>query len=136
LNAIHFEQFVEEVRLQHPAAQTIIATESPLQVNIDGQTYNPAAHLSRHTPFFLNAKPDLIRSDGIDYTTLTVESAFEAGKEVVLAIQQGETVLHQAIQLDETGKGHLEICTQTQGDILIWHPILPVRVQVRVQSSG
>ena len=133
MNAIHFEQFVEEVRLQNPAATNIIATEVPLQVSIDGQTYNPKAHLSQHTPFYLRAIPDTIRANGVDYTTLWVESVQQSGQEVTLAIQQGDTVIHQVILLDEQGKGSLEVCTQTEGDILVWYPLLPVRVNVRVK---
>lgn len=131
-NEIHFEQFVEEIRIQYPLATTIVATEQPLRVSIDGQAYDPTFHIASHKPFHLTATPQQIKGDGVDYTTIRVVSLLDAGQEVTLAMQQGDTVLHEAIQLDGSGKGELEICTQTTSDIIIWHPLLPVRVSIHV----
>ncbi len=124
---IHFEQFVEEIRKQHPQSKTICATENPLQVFIDGQPYDPHPLLSIHQPFCIQASPTVITADGVDFATIKIEAPDFSGDEITLAIQQGGTVLHEAIQLDGNGSGELEICSQTAGQVIISHPLLPVR---------
>lgn len=128
--SIHFEQFVEELRLQFPEGKTIWATEKPLQVCIDGKFIDPIPLLDKHQPFWIRAHPDQIHADGEDASLVRIESPGLAGKEITLTIRHGDTILTEDVLLDTAGTAELEICTQTTGSIIFSSPSFPVRASI------
>lgn len=116
---IHFEQLIEEIRAANPQANTICATEVPLEVMLDDTPLNLQPYLQVHEPVWLNISPASLRADGL--TSVGVHAQFRAfaNLQVTITLKQGETSIEQVIPLDGQGEGEIEVSTQTCADILV-----------------
>ncbi len=129
---IHFEQFVEEIRLHFPDAQNIWATESPLTILIDGQPVDPGALLENHHPIWIEANPERIRADGEEASLLAIYAPDFAGDELTIHLQHGSTHQTETVRLDADGKAELELSSQTAGGVVVSAAGQPVRTRITV----
>jgi hypothetical protein len=132
---IHFEQFSEELRYMYPQANTIWATENPLEFVVDGSPVALAGLLATHQPTWLSASPSSIPADGNAFSVVRVNSPVQPGQVLQIRFSQENQTWMEEVTLDPSGKGEIEIATETAGEIIVEVMDTPVHLTIQAYSS-
>lgn len=116
---INFEQLMEEVRELYPQAVTVIGTESPLSVTVDGIPAQMDDLLAAHHAVWVRVNPSTIKADGLASACVSVECPAMAGITISIQLRLGSTELIELLDLNAAGQADLDVCTYTAGEIHI-----------------
>jgi hypothetical protein len=131
---IHFEQFSEELRHLYPIANTIWATEDPLEFVVDGSPVQLTDPLAAHLPTWMSASPLTIPADGSTFSVVRVTSPIQPGQVLRLRFSQENQAWLEDVTLDPNGIGEIEIAAETAGEIHVEVMDTPVHLTIQAYS--